>query len=221
MTHGSSGAYQQAARPVASPLPGALPSALAVAAALGSAVAPMRCFFAVPLAPGPLREALARLSLSLSDPALRLIPEQNLHLTLCFLGEIPAASVAELRLATAAALERQHAFSCPLTGPVLFPSRRRPRVLACTVPAHAALTDLAHAVRSAAEACGLALESRPGRWHLSLARVRRRQVPQQLAAPTPLPDLQVAELVLFRSELSPAGAQYHRLETWELCPAPG
>ncbi|WP_331766466.1 RNA 2',3'-cyclic phosphodiesterase [Embleya sp. NBC_00896] len=105
-----------------------------------------------------------------AHPLLRWNRIEDWHITLAFLGEVPADVVPELRtrLADVAASGRPIALELRGTG------RFDERVLWSGV--HGELEDLhalAEATRGAVLECGIALEDRPLRPHLTLARARR------------------------------------------------
>ncbi|WP_165865560.1 RNA 2',3'-cyclic phosphodiesterase [Vallicoccus soli] len=102
-------------------------------------------------------------------PGLRWVPPDRLHLTLAFLGEVPDDRVPELTAALARAC-------APLPRPRLAlhsAGRFGGRVLWAGVQgATADLERLAAACGAAAARCGVPLEDRPYRAHLTLARAR-------------------------------------------------
>jgi 2'-5' RNA ligase len=127
---------------------------------------------------------------------------------------------------------RLRPFALRLGSAGLFPTPRRPRVVALGLEPAAPLEELAGAVERAVVAEGFAPEERAFRAHLTLGRVtarprsgraasRRRaesgpphgrRFPSVAAAPLPAEEFAVEEAVLFRSELSPAGSRYTPLE---------
>ena len=82
------------------------------ASATGSTTARLRLFFAA--APDPVaREQIAAASQSLSlEPGARRVPRENYHMTLAFIGEVPAAQLSILR--GIGALQRTCAFTVRL-----------------------------------------------------------------------------------------------------------
>ncbi len=146
------------------------------------------------------------------------------HLTLLFLGEIPAERVPPIVAALAPVGARTAPFDLTLEGIGAFPSAERPRVVWMGATAGAdALVRLAAEVRAA-----LADEGEPGRRdtfvpHLTLFRVRspddRRRARDLLSGVTPPPTprhLPVREFVLKESELSSRGATHRTLERFPL-----
>jgi 2'-5' RNA ligase len=141
--------------------------------------------------------------------------EDALHLTLRFLGWTDPATVDGLRAPLAAAAAACPKFAMRLRGLGTFPEQGRPRILwvGLEVPREALL--LQEACERIAVRAGFEPEPRPFRPHLTLGRWRdggRRPV---------LPDADLGEgvverLVLFRSDLRPAGAIYTPIGTFPL-----
>lgn len=140
------------------------------------------------------------------------------HLTLVFLGEVPATLMTALRTAVAPAVAGAPPLSLQLAGAGRFGSRRRPAVcwagLAGDVPQ---LTALAGRLAAAVRDVGLAVEERPFRAHLTVGRWRAGQVadgdlPDRLAGYRG-PAWPVTEVVLWRSHLGPE-PRYERVAAW-------
>lgn len=140
--------------------------------------------------------------------------ETNLHLTLKFVGEIHRNDVAEFSNAVSRAVKGVAPFSVVLEGAGVFPKRRDPRVLwlGITDP-EGKLADLHSRIEAECFAAGFPKEERPFHPHLTLARLRTRdnagalaQAHEQLTFESR--SIEVAELLVIRSELSSAGSKY-------------
>lgn len=181
----------------------------------------LRTFVAIDL-PRAAVEALTAVQGAVDRYGLRIrwVRPENLHLTLQFLGDVPADVVGTVTHA----LERAAGDAAPmhlaLGGLGVFPGINRPRVLWTGV--HGDTRRLAalhgHLNRALADA-GFAPDTRPFRAHLTLGRFRERIDARKLAdamahagAYAPI-DLPVAAIVLFKSRLTPAGPVYTRLRT--------
>ena len=173
-----------------------------------------RLFVAVPLTEQARQEIIARL------PVLpgRLVPPQNWHFTLRFLGETGAATrdrlIAELRRAP---LGSRFAISFGALG--AFPRANRARILWLGVDEGAArLVSVAESVESAVRRAGLPAEERPFKPHLTLSRIEpTRSVADVLTGHPPLQVLMpVTQIALVRSELGKGPAQYQAVETFKL-----
>jgi 2'-5' RNA ligase len=138
------------------------------------------------------------------DPALRLVGEDSLHVTLAFLGEIddpePLRSIVR-------------AGSCepgPLrSGAVLWLAPRRPHVL--TVAVEGELAAVHDELWSGLEELGFTREQRAFRPHVTVARVRGRPATTALPDP-PARAFSPAAVTLFRSRLGSGPARYEPLE---------
>ncbi len=172
----------------------------------------LRSFLAVDLAPHARAQA-AQLMLKLREQApqgVRWVPEENLHLTLKFLGNIDPERIPRLVTGVSAKLQRVTGFELVLGGLGAFPNARRARVVWLGVRAGGAeLARLARKLEAAAVRIGVERERRPFRTHLTLGRLREPG-PLPLAA-VPCPDGRpffVEEVVLYESRLSPTGSCY-------------
>jgi RNA 2',3'-cyclic 3'-phosphodiesterase len=136
----------------------------------------VRLFVAV----APPAEEVAALDAALGsrDEQLRWVPPDQWHLTLVFCGEVAASVVPELtdRLARAAA--RTPALSLRLSAGGTFPKQAaRARVLWVGLDGDMpTLSRLAERCAAAARRCGIDVEHRPFRPHLTLARARQATV---------------------------------------------
>lgn len=124
--------------------------------------------------PEKTREELAALCQGLPD--CRWTPPEQLHLTLCFIGEAEGSTFLDIR----EALEEIAAapFSIQLEGLGLFPPRRAPRVLWAGVQDNAALMQLERKVVNAVRRCGVVLEKRKFSPHITLARLQEGALPR-------------------------------------------
>jgi 2'-5' RNA ligase len=175
--------------------------------------------FVVADPPGAVREELASWARSLKrGPGFRIVAPENIHLTLAFLGELPATDVDAICGALAAAAQETpgEIQRLRIGGPLLLPPRR-PRVLAAAIlDPEARLADLqSAAARQLGEAVGYS-ESRRFRPHLTAARLSRDAVIGAELDPPPALEFTVARLTLFRSHLGQSGARYEPLDAVEL-----
>lgn len=184
-----------------------------------------RAFIALTLPP-PVREHLAGVQDCLSGQGVRArwVRPESMHLTLKFLGALPAETVP----AVVAALTPV-AGGCPplnLTTGALgaFPSRRKARVLWMGLEGESdRVTALQQAVETALAPLGWTPEKRPFRGHLTLARAKGRgRFPDGIhtgltqCQPAAAVTFQAAWLTLYRSRLRPEGALYDALHQWRL-----
>jgi 2'-5' RNA ligase len=150
-----------------------------------------------------------------ADPGLRMVPEQSLHVTLCFLGSLPAADAGAIGDAFAGALAGGAPVPLAL-GSVAWLPRRRPQVLAVAIDDPSGELATRQAALSGALAAGgwCRLESRPFFAHVTVARVRRgtRVRATELAGPEPVA-FNASRVTLFRSRLGAGGARYEALRS--------
>jgi len=175
---------------------------------LGAAV---RAFFAWE-PPDAAKQALAALAGELRErphgDAVRWVRPEGYHVTLRFLGNVPAADVPALARAVEGALAGCASFPLALGATRAFPSARQPRVVVIELEPEADLAALAARVEAGVVAAGLPAEKRRFRAHLTLGRVRGRRVPALDAKPPAAGALDVREVVLFRSDLGRDGSRY-------------
>jgi len=147
---------------------------------------------------------------------------ENLHLTLKFLGEIPATSVADFSKAVSLAVSRVQPFAISLEQTGAFPMHGQPRVLWIGInDPSTQLAELHAHLEEESSQVGFAKETRPFHPHLTIARLRHADNARALAAAhkqlefDPV-EVTVAELLVIRSELSSAGSKYTTVSRHEL-----
>ncbi len=137
---------------------------------------PVRAFFAAPLpatAAHDAAEAAGRLIPSLPG-RWRPLPPDRLHLTLRFLGDVPAETLPALEELLARVCSSAGPAEVTLAGTLLLPAPRRPHVLAFSVSDPTdTLRRLADALEGGLRPLGLAGEDRPFLAHLTVARATR------------------------------------------------
>ncbi len=188
---------------------------------------PIRAFIAVEL-PTTVRAALGTRQDELAAASLpvRLAALPGLHLTLAFIGDIPAGRVDDLTAAVRQGCGGIASFQLWAAGLGMFPHARGPRVVWAGVegtPAALAALQTLHAAihRALAAAAFPADQEFDFKPHLTLARVRDgiasaerariAPVVQALTlAPAPFP---VAAVSIMRSDLRAGSAVYTQLDT--------
>jgi 2'-5' RNA ligase len=166
--------------------------------------------------PPAVRERLHAHAASLGNPNLRVLPAENLHVTVLFLGNVARERIEELagRLADVAAAAEP--FSLEIAGAGPGPPRR-PSMLWAYVEGADPLLCLSRDMSAAA--AGLAPHAAdPQRVaHITLA--RSRGTLRGVARATielDRPSFQVIAVELMRSQLSPRGARYETVTTLPL-----
>jgi 2'-5' RNA ligase len=183
-----------------------------------------RLFVALDL-PDALRDGIVAWGREeLSDPALRPVPGESLHITLAFLGYLPEREIEPLgeiisEMAAAAP-------SIQLGDPLAKPSRKRPRLFALPADSPAAAALQRRLEEKLVAKRLYKPEKRPFWPHVTVARVKSEhgdskrprpvfkqpaKLPQGLLSPT-----RGVRMTLYRSVLQPRGAQYTPLAQVEL-----
>lgn len=183
----------------------------------------LRLFYALDL-PDDVRDEIAAWSArELRDDALRPVPAESLHLTLCFLGSTPREQLADAERQ----LQRLRPRRVPLAlrCEVVAKPPRRPGLFALEAESQEAV-ELQGKLASALAAAGLYEPERRPFWpHVTVARVRAERGGKRLRRvvrrPGPLPEDLVrtfasVRVALYRSNLRPEGARYARLANLDL-----
>ena len=138
--------------------------------------------------------------------------EDNLHLTLKFLGNIPVADIPKVSGAVERATKSVSPFELTFSDCGTFPAHGRPSVLWIGTQA-SGLQGLYAAIEKELAAVGFARESRSFHPHLTIARLRHAQGAGQLAERhktlgfAPIASA-VSEVVVFKSELFKDGSKH-------------
>lgn len=192
----------------------------------------MRLFVALDI-PDEIRQRIARFQdrLKALAPEVRWVSTESFHVTLKFIGEVPAEHVGDFKQALNDV--RSSPFEVSFRGYGFFPTTRSARVLWVGIDAPAGLTDLAASVDRATHRLGISREEHELKPHLTLARAGSGK-PQRTSADPPnrrferiakhleqvsQPDfgtMAATEFFLFESRLSPRGAQYTKLARFAL-----
>jgi RNA 2',3'-cyclic 3'-phosphodiesterase len=125
----------------------------------------MRLFIALPV-PDEIADALVTLQSGVPDA--RWVPVENFHVTLCFAGEVQGGVMRDLEeeLSDIAGPP----FSVAITGVEQFSSGKQPKALVALVEKSDRLDWLQQKVSTVARNCGIAIEHRKFRPHVTLAR---------------------------------------------------
>ena len=176
----------------------------------------MRLFVAVAL-PDNLKEALRIYHQEYISAAIRFIPEDNLHLTLHFLGDTPESLVPELIEKLKAVAQRNQAFTLTFQETAPGPQLRSPRLIWTRFQEHPNFarlaTNLAHELEAAPGAHGKHIP------HITIARFRKDlPKPKDLPImPEPkIPDLVVQNFSLWQSKLQSPHPVYNILQEFSL-----
>jgi RNA 2',3'-cyclic 3'-phosphodiesterase len=183
----------------------------------------LRTFIAIELPPevrARVGQHIACLRHELPDVRASWSREDNLHLTLKFLGNVSVADIPRVSNTVERATKLMSDFEITVSGCGLFPPRGRPSVL--WIGTQASGLQALHAVAEAElAAAGFPRESRPFHPHLTIARLRPAQGGRRLAelhknlgfAPI---SFDVSEVVVFRSELLKEGSKHTAISRHKL-----
>ena len=200
----------------------------------------MRLFFGFPIADGTrntIRQAAE--DLEQRSPAVRLVPRENYHVTLHFLGEVSDSDIETCRDTLAAAVERSRepiVLNDLRIGSFPRSARRAPRVVTFAASeCPAALSHLHKELGRSLEAevksanSGRGFLMRGGRLipHVTIAYVKKRattaalrllpaDIAELAAGLEPIGPVELKRLVLYQSTLTPNGSIYHELASASL-----
>ncbi|MEE9295589.1 MAG: RNA 2',3'-cyclic phosphodiesterase [Phycisphaerae bacterium] len=183
----------------------------------------VRVFVAIELEQ-PLKRVLLNMidGLSASGRDVRWVRQEQMHLTLKFLGDVPDEKVAEVCDVCSEAAGGCRTFPLAIDRCGCFPPQGRVRVIwggMATPPAE--LIDCARRSEEGFEALGYARESRPFSAHMTIGRVRNDKTGGRLRGAVQgltigSASQTVERLTVFQSTLQPSGAQYTVLGQYPL-----
>ena len=177
----------------------------------------MRLFVALDI-PAEVRRAISETIARLRDVArgARWLRAEGVHVTLKFIGEMPAERVPAIEEALRAAGVAEPV-AARFRGVGFFPNERHPRVFWAGVEASPNLAELARDVDQRLSRLGIAAETREFRPHLTLARFKSEdglpRLREEIKKLEPLDfgSMRASEFYLFQSELGRGGAKYTKL----------
>jgi 2'-5' RNA ligase len=176
----------------------------------------IRTFIAIEV-PEEVKEEINSLQERLRESPSRVKPK-NIHLTLKFLGNIDAERIDSIGKALETAGKDIRPFTITVEGLGAFPNLKTPRVLWVGVVASEELTHLYKNIEEGLHKIGFEKEHRPFHPHLTLLRVKSRDEGRRLAERVKdiKSDLKATfstdELILFKSKLSPRGAEHSAIK---------
>jgi 2'-5' RNA ligase len=148
----------------------------------------------------------------------RLVPADQVHLTLFFIGDAHPRELAGIRESVQRSAGGLPPFSLTPQSLITLPDRHEPRL-------YAAQTDQPAPLMEVQRRLAQRLVRRPGTSkdnrftpHLTLARVREGQPAPRLDLPLVAPAFPVSEIVLIESTLRPSGPLHQSIHTVALIP---
>ena len=184
-----------------------------------------RVFIAIELPPNirtRIAEHIERLRASIPEARASWGREENLHLTLKFLGDIPVTNIEKLSAAASTASSKVAPFEIVVEGCGSFPPSGQPRVLWIGIDDPSGqLSELNRALEDECANAAFARESRAFHPHLTIARMRQPHSSRQMAAMHKeigfnREAISVSELVVIRSELRNEGSKHTVISRHEL-----
>jgi 2'-5' RNA ligase len=185
----------------------------------------LRTFVAIELPAEILRlmeQAQAQLKSVAPPGSVRWVHVGGIHLTLKFLGPVPASQLDVVTAAMASAAHSVTPFTITISGVGCFPNLRRPRVVWIGISEPTGkLNSLQRAVESTISPLGYPPEERGFQPHLTLGRAARdassadlKRLGEIVAAANvgTLGQVTVNEIALIKSDLKPSGAEYTILQ---------
>lgn len=175
----------------------------------------IRTFICVEV-PETIKERIASLQQELRKLAAQVswVKPSNIHLTIKFLGDVPASQMETLRLAVGRAASAVNAFEIEVGRAGCFPSPRSPRVLWVGLADLPESLEQLHArVEEELALAGFAREAKRFSPHLTIGRIRvpkgASRVAEDLIARGFGPErFRAREVVVMRSDLNPKGSVY-------------
>jgi 2'-5' RNA ligase len=183
----------------------------------------IRSFIAIEL-PEAVKIGLQQLQTELTLPQysfVKCVAPEGIHLTLKFLGSVPAQKMTEITRVMEQASQGVSPFQLQITEVGAFPDLRRPRVLWVGIKGEVdKLVSWQQLIDNGLVPLGFAKEARPFTPHLTLARLRENCSPGdrlnfgEMVAGSHVEvdyNFTVTSLNLMRSQLFPSGAVYTSL----------
>jgi len=175
----------------------------------------MRTFIAIDI-PSEIKSALAVLQTELrrAGADVSWTKPENIHLTLKFLGEVDERRVGEVEKVCVASAAEFQPFTLSLNDTGVFPNARQPRVLWAGLAGEIEKTvEMRKRLDDGLALIGFEREEKHFRPHLTIGRMKSNRKTRELLAladarQVPALSFVVTEIVLMKSELRPAGAQY-------------
>ena len=173
----------------------------------------IRSFIAIPIISeqaNALGDCSAKMAYQDKSNAVRWVDQSNYHITLAFLGDQSESDLMEL----AERLDQQLpeiGFQVPIAHLSPFPESR-PKLIAAMLGKNQDLIDLQQRVISAITACSINFDKRKFFPHITLGRYRHSKNQFVGGIPTNLElTVDVSEVTIFESILTPSGAEYEAL----------
>ncbi|HEU0179706.1 MAG TPA: RNA 2',3'-cyclic phosphodiesterase [Blastocatellia bacterium] len=175
----------------------------------------MRTFIAIEI-PSEIKSALAALQTELrrAGADVSWTKPENMHLTLNFLGEVDERRIGEIERACVSSAAEFQPFTLRINDTGVFPNARQPRVLwAGLSGAVENVVEMRRRIDERLAQIGFKRDEKRFNPHLTIGRLKSNKKTRELLAladahQLPALSFVVTEIVLMKSELHPAGAEY-------------
>ena len=172
-----------------------------------------RCFFAI----RPNNDITKNL-LSVIEPYrtqsinqnIHWYPDNNLHITLQFLGSIPESTIQQLIKITKNTCQSAKPFVINMQEIALFPSTEHPKVIAAVGPSINDIERLVDLLGEAAKQCDIKLGKQHFKPHITLGRLNDKSIHDFKSIPLDI-ELEITNIELLESQTLSEGAVYTRL----------
>ena len=170
----------------------------------------------------PIDRSQSRLTMDLVDQLSELgygykwSSEENLHVTLNFLGDVPETELNSVCKTVKSCVEAFDSFEMSIGGIGAFPSLEKPRIVWAGIQSGSeAMCEIQESIAAGLQSIGYPREARPFRPHLTLGRIRRNSRPDsKLGEELVLLDgfdagsTQVHQVIVYSSFLDRSGPVY-------------
>ena len=178
----------------------------------------LRCFIAIEI-PETIKKSIADIieSLKKSGSDVKWVSDENIHITLQFLGETEEALIPDIKGALNKILATYSPFYIKIVDVGCFPSGRRPRVIWVGMKESPSMINLYKDIASEMVKFGYQKEERGFSPHVTIGRVKSNRNMGELLRRLDeftvgdFPDFEVQNVTLMKSELKPSGAKYYSL----------
>jgi RNA 2',3'-cyclic 3'-phosphodiesterase len=179
----------------------------------------LRTFIAIKILPEKfLSEVIQELKSKLNNEPVKWVADENLHLTMKFLGDTTVQQVHEIKNILHDIAASHFSFTINLRGVSYFKSKGIPRVLFINAEDEGELSSLAQEIDAGLANIGFLKESRPFKAHFTLARIKllkNRKIFYETAEKfqdTFFQSDDVKEIIFYQSHLIPSGPEYRILD---------
>lgn len=169
----------------------------------------IRAFISIPVPDtAPLEPLIDGLS---GVRGVRTSPLSQLHITLCFIGDVDESKVSEIEDCVRKAADGIGPFRVSVTGVGAFPKRDRPSVIWVGAEPERTLTELSTRIGANLDAAGIGRDRKPFKSHITIARCRS---PANLSEffshhdKEEVLSFECEAVLVMRSQLGPGGAKH-------------